>query len=92
MCKEPVTASGCFIPHRKMPALQCSHVPHPQMLDCCLFNIFLVAILKVKTLPSQLIVTIYVFRSVCLQWKFWESAPLIKGEMRYPYPVTQASF
>ena len=84
MCKEQVTASGCFFPHRKMPVPQCPtvphstpqcpQVPHPQMLGCCLFNIFLVAILKVKALPSSLlIVTMYVMSSVCLQWEFWES-------------------
>ena len=28
MCKEPVTASGCFFPHRKMPAPQYPTVPH----------------------------------------------------------------
>ena len=61
-------------PHRKMPVPQCPQVPHPQMLGCCLSNIFLVAILKVKALPSSLlIVTMYVMSSVCLQWEFWES-------------------
>ena len=74
MCKEPVTASGCFFPHRKMPVLQCSHVPHnapqcptvphPQMLDCCHLNIFLVVILKFKALSSSLIVTTYVMSSM----------------------------